>query len=100
MAEIVENRRRETSYGATATAKTKAAQTAALIADYTPQSTFSSLYSQHGPIMTPEEASGPLHMHPSTIRRLCAQGKLPGVKCGKVWRLPTSKLANFIDGVL
>lgn len=62
-------------------------------------SIYDDLLEAYGPTTTPDEVAKPvLHMHPSTARRLCAEGKLPGVKIGKQWIIPTARLAAMLEG--
>lgn len=56
------------------------------------------LIEKYGPTTTPDEIAPTLHMHPSTCRRLLAEGALPGVKVGKAWIIPTAKLADMLEG--
>jgi excisionase family DNA binding protein len=52
-------------------------------------------------LLTVEQAAEHLQMHPATLRRLLRNGQLPGVKFGaKDWRIPTSKLKEFIEQAL
>ncbi|MDO4537759.1 MAG: helix-turn-helix domain-containing protein [Coriobacteriales bacterium] len=56
------------------------------------------LFAKFGPTATPEDIAPIVHSHPSTVRRLCATGELPGVKVGKSWIIPTSRLADLLEG--
>ena len=89
-----EDRRRDCLQATTATAQDEAAVMAARVNN----STHAELMARYGVTMTPDDASEVCRQHPSTIRRLCAQGVLPGVKVGKAWLIPTAKLAALLDG--
>ena len=49
-------------------------------------------------LMTCEEAATYLRLHPRTVGRLLAQGKLPGVKVGRQWRLRRTDLDAYLGG--
>ena len=45
-----------------------------------------------------DEVALKLKLHPRTIRRLLADGRLPGVRFGgKQWRVPADSLRSYID---
>ena len=50
-------------------------------------------------LMTCEEAATSLRLHARTVGRLLAQGKLPGVKVGRQWRLRRTDLDAYLRGV-
>jgi excisionase family DNA binding protein len=50
-------------------------------------------------LLTPEEAAGRLKVAKITILRWLRDGKLPGVKVGKLWRVKESDLQAFFDGL-
>jgi excisionase family DNA binding protein len=50
-------------------------------------------------LMTCEEAATYLRLHARTVGRLLAQGKLPGVKVGRQWRLRRADLDAYLRGV-
>jgi excisionase family DNA binding protein len=56
---------------------------------------------EHGEydLMTCEEAATYLRLHPRTVGRLLGQGKLPGVKVGRQWRLRRTDLDAYLRGV-
>ena len=48
--------------------------------------------------LTAEQAAEQLQMHPRTIRRMLADGRIPGAKIGtKEWRVSASALKEFIE---
>ena len=49
-------------------------------------------------LMTCEEAAAYLRLHTRTVGRLLAQGKLPGVKVGRQWRLRRTDLDAYLRG--
>src|SRR4051812_7265838 len=49
-------------------------------------------------LMTCEEAANYLRLHPRTVGRLLTQGKLPGVKVGRQWRLRRTDLDAYLRG--
>jgi excisionase family DNA binding protein len=48
--------------------------------------------------MTPEAAAEYLQLHLDTVRRLLRQGKLPGVKVGRQWRISKASLDKYLHG--
>jgi excisionase family DNA binding protein len=49
--------------------------------------------------LTAEQVAEQLQMHPRTVRRMLADGRLPGTKIGtKEWRISASALKDFIEG--
>ncbi len=48
--------------------------------------------------LTVDQVAAQLQMHPRTVRRLLAAGKLPGTKVGeKEWRTPARALVVLLD---
>lgn len=47
-------------------------------------------------LLTPAEAAPLLRLHEVTVRRLLRQGKLPGVKTGREWRISAATLHDFL----
>lgn len=47
---------------------------------------------KHHPLLTAEEAAAHLRLHPCTVRRLLRQGRLPGARIGRDWRIPAHTL--------
>lgn len=48
--------------------------------------------------LTVDEVATQLKLHPRTVRRLLAAGKLPGTKVGaKEWRTPARALVALLD---
>jgi excisionase family DNA binding protein len=49
--------------------------------------------------LTAEQVAEQLQMHPRTVRRMLADGRLPGTKIGtKEWRVSAQSLREFIEG--
>lgn len=46
------------------------------------------------PMLRLSEASPLLNIPVSTLRRLCAKGKVPGVKVGRSWRIKGAYIAQ------
>lgn len=51
-----------------------------------------SINTHRNALLTAEETAEFLRMHPSTVRRLLRQGKLPGSRIGRDWRVPAHSL--------
>ncbi|MCG0278535.1 MAG: helix-turn-helix domain-containing protein [Thermanaeromonas sp.] len=51
-------------------------------------------------LLTPEEAAEILAVSPKSIREWLRQGKLKGVKAGRLWRIRERDLEAFLDPVL
>jgi len=49
-------------------------------------------------ILTVDEAANYLKVRPETVRRLLSQGRLPGNKVGRAWRIPEGALMDFLRG--
>ncbi len=49
-------------------------------------------------LLTCEEAASYLRLHARTVGRLLTQGKLPGVKVGRQWRLRRADLDAYLRG--
>ncbi|MGE5571881.1 MAG: helix-turn-helix domain-containing protein [Bacteroidota bacterium] len=47
-------------------------------------------------LLTPEEAAQRMVVSPKTVRDWLRQGRLKGVKTGKLWRIRESDLADFV----
>ena len=47
---------------------------------------------EYGVVMKPGEVAKELRMHPTHIRELCREGKLPAVQIGNRWRIDTERL--------
>ncbi len=47
-------------------------------------------------LLTPEEAAERMVVSPKTVRDWLRQGKLKGVKTGKLWRIRENDLAEFV----
>ncbi|MBE3582466.1 MAG: helix-turn-helix domain-containing protein [Thermoanaerobacteraceae bacterium] len=51
-------------------------------------------------LLTPEEAAEILAVSPKSVREWLRQGKLKGVKAGRLWRIRKCDLEAFLDPVL
>lgn len=49
------------------------------------------------PLIDAAQAARILKLHPVTVREMAGEGKLPGLKIGKVWRFRLSSLDAWID---
>ena len=49
------------------------------------------------PLIDAAEAARILKFHPVTVREMAGQGRLPGLKIGKVWRFRASSLDTWVD---
>ena len=47
-------------------------------------------------IYTIDEVAEALKLHPYTVRRLCREGKIPGVKFGGQWRFHKKAIDNIL----
>ena len=54
--------------------------------------------SQETEMLTCDEAAEYLRLHPRTVCRLLQQGKLPGVKVGRQWRILRADLDAHLRG--
>lgn len=52
------------------------------------------------PLIDAAQAARILKLHPVTVREMAGEGKLPGLKIGKVWRFRLSSLDAWIDSQL
>jgi excisionase family DNA binding protein len=48
-------------------------------------------------LLTTEQVSGILQVHPFTVLKYIKQGKLKGIKLGRVWRIRESDVDKFIE---
>ncbi|WP_190824770.1 helix-turn-helix domain-containing protein [Saccharopolyspora pogona] len=48
-------------------------------------------------LLTAKEAAIVLRMHPVTVRRLAAEGDIPGTKIGNEWRFRKSALLKLLQ---
>jgi excisionase family DNA binding protein len=49
--------------------------------------------------LTADEVATALRLHPRTVRRMLADGRLPGTKVGgKAWRVSRRLLVNLVEG--
>ncbi len=52
-----------------------------------------------GEYLTADQVAEKLQMHPRTVRRLLANGELPGKKVGgKEWRISAAALKAYMEG--
>jgi excisionase family DNA binding protein len=49
-------------------------------------------------VLTPEEAAAVLKLNLETVRRLLREGKLPGAKIGRSWRILRRDLERYLAG--
>lgn len=56
------------------------------------------LEAKYGSTMTTAEVANELRSHPTHVRELCREGKLPAVRIGDRWRIPTAKFAAILEG--
>lgn len=49
-------------------------------------------------LLTCEEAATYLRLHPRTVGRMLQEGRLPGVKVGRQWRIRRADLDAFLGG--
>ena len=52
------------------------------------------------PMIDAYEAGGLLKLHPKTVKRLAADGIIPGLKIGKLWRFRASSLDEWMRSQL
>lgn len=50
--------------------------------------------------LTIEEVAKRLHLQPTTIRCYLRDGRIPGVKFGRVWRIPEGVVDDLLAGRL
>jgi excisionase family DNA binding protein len=50
-----------------------------------------------GKLLTPEQAASRLAVSSRSIREWLRNGKLKGVKAGKLWRISDNDIENFLD---
>lgn len=51
-------------------------------------------------LLTAEEAAAVLQVHPKTVKRMAADGRIPGMKIGKLWRFRSSVLDSWLSSQL
>jgi excisionase family DNA binding protein len=51
-------------------------------------------------LLTAEQAGEILQIHPKTVKRMAAEGIIPGMKIGKLWRFRESSLDSWIQSHL
>ncbi len=50
-------------------------------------------------LLTPEEVAERLRLSVITVKKWLREGKLKGVKVGKLWRVPEEEVEKVIQGV-
>jgi len=50
------------------------------------------------PVLDSEEAAALLKIHPKTLQKLARDGKIPGVRIGKLWAFRASALNRWLEG--
>jgi excisionase family DNA binding protein len=48
--------------------------------------------------LTPEDVATAWKVHPKTVQRLCAAGKLRAFRVGDLWRIPAKAVAEYEAG--
>jgi excisionase family DNA binding protein len=48
--------------------------------------------------LTAAQAAAKLQMNARVVRRMLADGKLPGKRVGRIWRVSANALRDFIEG--
>ena len=48
-------------------------------------------------LLTVDEVAQILRVLPKTVRSLLKEGRLPGIKVGRVWRIPEKALRAYIS---
>ncbi|MEI3231022.1 MAG: helix-turn-helix domain-containing protein [Gordonibacter pamelaeae] len=48
--------------------------------------------------MTPDQVARVLHVTCKCVRDVCVDGRLPGSKAGKLWRIPKPALVDHLAG--
>ena len=54
-------------------------------------------------VLTPDEAASILKVHPSTVREMCMDGRLPCLRCGgkdskrQTYRIPAWRVIDVLD---
>jgi excisionase family DNA binding protein len=48
--------------------------------------------------LTPAQVAEKLQMNARVVRRMLAEGKLPGKRVGRIWRVSAHALRDFIEG--
>jgi excisionase family DNA binding protein len=48
------------------------------------------------PLIDAAEAADLLKVHPKTVKRMAAQGRLPGLRIGRLWRFRASELDDWM----
>ena len=56
------------------------------------------LTNKFGALMRTRDVSEVLGCHPSHVRALCQNGKLPAIQIGKRWFIVTARFAAMLEG--
>lgn len=56
------------------------------------------LLREHSPYLTIDEVADLLHLHRDTVRRMLREGRLPGTKVGRAWRIARQALDAYVRG--
>ena len=72
--------------------------TTASIPESTGFSVYADLYKKYGHTMRTKPVAELLHSHPSHIRAMAQEGKLPAIRVGARWVFPTAKIAAMLEG--
>jgi excisionase family DNA binding protein len=48
--------------------------------------------------LTPQQVAKKLQLHAGVVRRMLAAGRLPGRRVGRVWRVSSVELREFMGG--
>ena len=59
---------------------------------------YSDLYKRYGHTMRTKAVAELLHSHPSHVRAMAQEGKLPAIQVGSRWVFPTAKIAAMLEG--
>ncbi len=51
-------------------------------------------------LLTAEQAGELLQIHPRTVKKLAGEGRIPGMRIGKLWRFRRSSLDSWIQSEL
>ena len=63
------------------------------------QSVLDALISKYNrPTMTPAEVAAETGVHPSHVRRMCANGTITAGRIGERWIIPTVEVAAILSG--
>lgn len=49
------------------------------------------------PLMTVQEAADLMQVHQRTVERMCRDGRIKAVKCGRAWRINSAELLRALS---